>query len=182
MLKYEDALPGQRDLAAVRTLYESAFPEDERMAFDRLTGMQDALHRMLVWYDGETLAGITFTFQHEGLTYLSYLAVDGRLRGKGYGSQILQVLKRMYPRIVIDIERIRKETDTEQIRRKRFYERAGFRETGVFYYIWYVDYELLCTGRTVTAEEWDRLIHAFWGTFADTAVIETDLSGTGKTL
>lgn len=171
MLTYEDVLPGQKDLEEVRKLYNASFPEDERMDFEKLEGMQDSMHRMLAWYDGDEVIGMTFTFQSVGLTYLSYLCVQPFCRDRGYGSKILSELEKMYARIVIDIERIFTEKDTEQIRRRKFYLRAGFHATGVFYHIYHVDYELLCTGRTVTKDDWNQLIHAFWGSFADTAVI-----------
>ena len=84
---------------------------------------------------------------------------------------ILTALENVYPRIVVDIEKIKTEQDDEQIRRKQFYLRNQFHETGVFYFIYNVDYELLSTGESVTGQEWNDLIHAFWGKFADTAVI-----------
>ena len=126
---------------------------------------------MMAWYDGDELVGMTFVFLYEAVAYLSYFCIVRSGRGKGYGTNVLMQMKAMYPRIVVDIEKVENSSEEGRVRRKNFYLEHDFQETGVFYYIYHVDYELLCAGQSITAEEWDDLIHAFWGAFADTARI-----------
>ncbi len=171
MIRYEVLTKEHKDVEEVRKFYDYSFPDDERMPYDRLLSMVDTNHRMYVWYDEDKLIGMTFSFVYDHLAYLSYICIRREEQDHGYGSKILQVLEDVHPRIVADIERIKTEQDEEQIRRKQFYMRNHFHETGVFYYIYNVDYELLSTGKSVTGKEWNDLIHAFWGKFADTAVI-----------
>ena len=171
MIRFEALTKAHKDVEIVREIYDYSFPDDERMPFDRLLSMVDINHRMYVWYDEDKLIGMTFSFVYDHLAYLSYICIRREEQDHGYGSKILQVLEDVHPRIVVDIERIKTEQDEEQIRRKQFYMRNHFHETGVFYYIYNVDYELLSTGESVTGREWNDLIHAFWGKFADTARI-----------
>lgn len=170
-MRYEALTKEHKDIEAVRQIYDYSFPDDERMPFDRLLSMADANHVLYAWYDDNTLVGMTFTFVYDHLAYLSYICIKMDEQDHGYGSKILQALENVYSRIVVDIEKIKTEQDEEQKRRKQFYMRNHFHETGVFYYIYNVDYELLSTKESVTGKEWNDLIHAFWGKFADTAVI-----------
>ena len=63
-----------------------------------------------------------------------FLAVDKTLRSKGYGSAILQDIQNKYPdkKIIVSIEPCDKDApDIEtRIKRKDFYMRNGYRETG----------------------------------------------------
>lgn len=173
MLKHEFVTSEHRDLASVRALYESSFPKDEKMDFDRLIEMEDASHHMMAWYDEDCLVGMTFVFLYEAVAYLAYFCIIESGRGRGYGTVVLDQMKSMYPRVVVDIEKVEEPNAIVKKRRKDFYLYHDFHETGIFYYIYHVDYELLCVGSSVTEEEWDSLIHAFWGGFADTAKIYT---------
>ena len=171
MIRYETLTKEHRDVEAVREFYNYSFPDDERMPYDSLLNMEDENHVMYAWYDEDKLIGMTFTFAYGSLAYLSYICIRREEQDYGYGSKILTALENVYPRIVVDIEKIKTEQDDKQIRRKQFYLKNQFHETGVFYFIYNVDYELLSTGKSVTGKEWNDLIHAFWGKFADTAVI-----------
>ena len=171
MIRYEVLTKEHKDVEEVRKFYDYSFPDDERMPYDRLLSMVDDNHVMYAWYDEEKLVGMTFTFVFDQLAYLSYICIQKEEQNHGYGSKILNAIENMYSRIVVDIEQIKTEQAEEQIRRKQFYLRNSFHETGVFYFIYNVDYELLSTGESVTGDEWNALIHAFWGKFADTAVI-----------
>ena len=63
-----------------------------------------------------------------------FLAVDKTLRSKGYGSAILQDIQNKYPekKIIISIEPCDKNAFDIELRtkRKEFYMRNGYQETG----------------------------------------------------
>lgn len=164
-------------LKEIERLYDVSFPDDERIPFEKLMSTRSADRIMHAYYDSDTLVGMTFLFFDGDLIYLSYIAVEEKLRDRGYGSKILAMIREMYAdyRIVLDIEEVIKDSSnySERKRRKDFYLRNGYSETGIYYYIYGVDYELLSCNGMVTRKEWHNLIRKHWGKFADTAVYKT---------
>ena len=163
-----------KEIREIERLYNASFPDDERIPFERLLATCSADRVMHVYYDGDALVGMTFLFFNDDLIYLSYIAVEETLRDRGYGSQILDLIRENYPeyRIVLDIEEVKPESDNyqERKRRKDFYLRNRYSETGIYYYIYGVDYELLACNGTASRKEWHELIRKHWGKFADTAI------------
>ena len=70
----------------------------------------------------------------DDLVYIYYLAVDPELRGRGYGGQILELLKRSHPGmpVALDIESRKRNADNAKQReaRRKFYLDNGFKPTG----------------------------------------------------
>lgn len=159
-----------------RRLYNASFPDDERIPWPILTARLDEQRRMYVHFDDGTFIGLSYVFIYRDIAYLGYLAVEEHLRFRGYGSQILQALRKELSdfRFVIDIEVVLKEAGNYEERKKRreFYLRNGFVSTGAGYYFYHVDYELLCAGGMVTADEFRNLIIEHWGPRAEHAVFK----------
>lgn len=93
------------------------------------------------------------------ITNIVYFAVVPKLRSHGYGSKILQAIRRQHPdtRIVVDIEVEEDSKDAEELerrnRRREFYTRNGFDSSPVDY-IWQGEhYRLLSAGGIVTEKE-----------------------------
>ena len=106
-------------------LYETAFPEIERR--DRsdcvaALGMPN-FHADCV-LDGDEFVGIAFYWESDGFIFLDHFAVAKHLRGSGYGSAVLLILKNKNKQIILEIEP--PEADSTAAARKKFYERAGF--------------------------------------------------------
>ena len=172
-MRYEQIYKDHPDLNLIEELYDISFPEDERIPFHILKRTLSDERLMYAIYE-DTLIGMFFLFIDEDLVYLSYLCVDERRRGKGYGSAILKHITKMYEdkRIVLDIEEVKTDSENynERKKRKDFYLHNGYQSTGIFYHIYDVDYELLSRGGTVTKEQWHHLIRKHWGPRADTAI------------
>ena len=156
-------------------LYERSFPDDERIPFQHLLNTLNDERIMAAVFHEEELVGMYFLFLHRKLVYLSYICVREEDQDKGYGTAILEKIRKDYEgwRIVVDIEEVREEDENyaQEISRRHFYTKNGFVSTGVFYHIYGVDYELLSFGGNVKQEEWHELISKHWGSrFADTAV------------
>lgn len=154
------------DKAAVTALYESSFPEDERMPYKLMIAM--ALRRgmdMKLYYHGERLCAMTYICTYGKLSYIFYLAVDKALRGRGLGRRLLRQIRADYPgnNIILEIERLdpTAENNDERIRRKEFYRRNGFTECGRNVSYGGVDYEVLSSTGTLDVGELDRLIKHF---------------------
>ena len=129
-------------------LYFEAFPPDERKPFSIIRRMRKK-GKTDVWYFSENgrFAGFATTINSPSLILLDYLAVPQNLRGGGLGAKMLEGLKETYNGrgIFVEIERARDgvENLSEKIRRKRFYERAGFRALHVTAMVFGVEMELL---------------------------------------
>lgn len=161
-----------KDIKEIRRLYNSSFPDDERIPFKRLINNLDTDRVMYAYYDDQ-LIGMSFLFLYNDLAYLSYICVEEDLRDKGYGSKILNKVKDDFKdyRIVLDIEEVVKNSENyeERKRRKDFYLKNGFESANIFYHIYHVDYEILHYGKDVNRDDWHSIIKKHWGKFADTA-------------
>lgn len=121
--------------AEIKRLYLDAFPREERMPFPMMVAMSK-LWNTEFWgfYDGETLCGLTYLAFNGKILFVMFLAVNESLRSKGYGSAILQEIKNRYPgkKIIITIESCDELVPDIEMRkrRKEFYLRNGFKETG----------------------------------------------------
>jgi GNAT superfamily N-acetyltransferase len=176
MLRIERVSENTDNLQEIHRLYNASFPDDERIPWKRIFSMLGETRRMYAYYDGDVFAGLSYLFIHREIAYLGYLAVEETLRNQGYGTQILKcILKELSGyKIVIDIEAVIEEADNyeERLKRKNFYLHNGFESTGVGYFFYNVDYELLSANGKVSAQEYLDLILEHWGPIAANAVFK----------
>ena len=87
-----------------------------------------------VFRDGDAYVGVDYAVSIDGITFVLFLAVDKRVRSRGYGSRILDQIKADHPDdiIIVSFEPSVEGADGcgPGSRRKAFYLRNGFRETG----------------------------------------------------
>lgn len=124
-----------RNKAITKKLYLEAFPKAERMPFPMMLGMSALWHTHFYnFYDEETFCGFVYTATVGRQTFIMYLAVEEALRNKGYGSRILQMVKEKFYKnmVVVSIAPCFSNAEDLELRkrRKKFYERCGFRDTG----------------------------------------------------
>ena len=158
MLQFFDVTKKSPWLPQVKALYESAFPANERIPIKHL--LDNKIKREFwAFFDEETFCGFSNSISLGDITNIVYFAVMPELRSRGYGSQILQAIRRQHPdtRIVVDIEVEEDSKDAEELerrnRRREFYTRNGFDSSPVDY-IWQGEhYRLLSAGGTVTEKE-----------------------------
>ena len=121
----------------LRRLYESAFPDEERIPWDDLLRLVREMPLEFAEYrDGEELLGLTIVYPRPRLSWFWYFAVPKEKRGRGIGQRILSALLARYEgrSAVLDMEDPAQPgaPNPEQRRRRAaFYRRNGFRETGV---------------------------------------------------
>ena len=171
MLQFFDVTRDAPWFPQVKALYESAFPANERIPIKHL--LDDKIKREFWAFfnkdNGENAAapkfcGFSNSISHGDITNIVYFAVVPELRCHGYGSQILQVIRRQHPdtRIVVDIEVEEDSKDAEELerrnRRRDFYLRNGFGASPVDYFWQGEHYRLLSAGGTVT----DKEFRNFW--------------------
>lgn len=158
MLQFFDVTRDAPWFPQVKALYESAFPANERIPIKHL--LDDKIKREFwAFFDGDLFCGFSNSITHGSITNIVYFAVVPELRCRGYGSHILQTIRRQHPdtRIVVDIEVEEDSKDAEELerrnRRRKFYTHNGFEASPVDY-IWQGEhYRLLSAGGTVTEKD-----------------------------
>ncbi len=109
---------------SIWNLYEESFPlAERRKKEDHLRAVADGRFVPLSAWDGEELVGIMFFWEWDSYRYLEYLAVNPRLRGQSFGSQMLRHLRDSAHTIILEIDPLVNELS---VRRLQFYERAGY--------------------------------------------------------
>ena len=158
MLQFFDVTKDAPWFPQVKALYESAFPANERIPIKHL--LDDKIKREFwAFFDEETFCGFSSSISHGDITNIVYFAVVPELRCRGYGSKILQAIRRQHPdtRIVVDIEVEEDSKDADELerrnRRRDFYQRNGFDASPVEYHWQGEHYRLLSAGGTVTEKE-----------------------------
>lgn len=156
-------------IGEVRKLYESAFPQDERMPFSMLLGMLDEKHRMYALLDKEVFIGFAYLYQNTD-SFLYYFAVREEFRGKGYGTQTLFLIRQLegVENIVLDIEEVIEGSPDhdEAEKRRNFYLNAGFHRTEIRYHFFGVDYEIMAAAENYSRREYEKLAWEIWGVAA----------------
>lgn len=133
----------------VNTLAKEAFPPEEYLAPSELVKMAGSDNfDFLALLDDEVFVGFMVVMLYEDMAYLFFLAIDENSRGKGYGSRAIETLKAEYPNKThtVDFEMLDDAAPNKQQREKRrsFYLRNGYRETGLFLSYLGVNYEVFC--------------------------------------
>ena len=119
----------------IAALYESSFPETERLEMDILLKKTDQdTADFSAYYDSGRFVGFTFASVSDEAVFLVYLAVETTLRSRGYGGMILkQIAEAHSPKgIMLNVEPLDKEAENyeQRLKRLRFYTDNGFRESG----------------------------------------------------
>ncbi|MFA7494556.1 MAG: GNAT family N-acetyltransferase [Proteiniphilum sp.] len=109
---------------SVWELYEGSFPlAEKRKKEDHLRAYADTRFFPLSAWEGKELIGLIFFWEWDSYRYLEYLAVNPRLRGQSFGSQMLRYLRDSEHTIILEIDPLINELS---VRRLQFYERAGY--------------------------------------------------------
>lgn len=135
----------------INFLAKEAFPPEEYLAPDKLVKMSKADNfDFLALTDDDAFIGFMVVQTHKELAYLFFLAIDPSCRAKGYGSRAIETLRALYPdkKQVVDLE-MQDSTapnNEQRIKRRQFYLKNGYKETGLFLSYLGVDYEVRCMG------------------------------------
>jgi GNAT superfamily N-acetyltransferase len=142
----------------VKEIYYSAFPKEERMPFWLMLILAKMWHtKFFSFYDNDVLCGFIYMGINKRLGFIMFFAVDENIRSKGYGSRILQKVQSMYPdrKIIVSIERCdvsAKDID-DRIRRKEFYLKNGYVDTGYLVRLANVEQEILVSNGAFSKRE-----------------------------
>lgn len=147
----------------VNTLAREAFPPEEYLSPDKLVEMARSENfDFLALLDQEEFVGFMVVQTYQDIAYLFFLAITPDHRSKGYGSRAIETLKWRYAgkKQVVDLEMLDDSAVNSGQREKRraFYLRNGYRETGLFLSYLGVDYEVLCMDEEFDAEAFQAMM------------------------
>lgn len=137
-----------KDKKAIKKIYFSSFPKEERMPFPLMIAMSYLWNtKFYCFYDGDSLCGFTYLAILFNQVFIMFFAVDENMRNKGYGSEILQLISEKYPKkkVIVSIEPCIVNSENYELasRRKNFYQRNGFQESGYMVKLLGIDQEVL---------------------------------------
>ncbi len=151
------------DISKLEIINEEAFPISERNSIDDLYASgRDGNLDMIGIYADQELVGFFAVRKFESIRYMAYFAICSQKRSQGIGSKALQLLKDFYSgcQIVNEFEAPdeRDENNTIRLRRRDFYLRNGFCETGWYSFYDETEFEIACSGAAFDMQEFERFI------------------------
>lgn len=153
------------DLKKIVDLYQIAFPSYERIPSPILTKKSKNTCLLSAYNEKNVFCGFVHMLNINTLTHITYLAVEDIFRGKGYGTDILHSIYDMQPQniIAVDIEKPNNAADNnlQRLRRKNFYIRNGFYETGWCYTWKDMEYQVLSYRGIITRHDFFNLWNNF---------------------
>ncbi|RMC25125.1 MULTISPECIES: GNAT family N-acetyltransferase [unclassified Lactobacillus] len=112
----------------------TAFPKEERIPTIQLVikSLRENIYFQAIYNDDQFI-GLIFVVEGKIAVYLGFLAITSNQHGHGYGSQVLQILRKRFigKQIILDIEPVIKTAPNyeQRVMRLHFYERNGFSVT-----------------------------------------------------
>lgn len=107
-----------------RMLYAQSFPAHEQRQYSSQRSIMghEQYHFGLVMEDGE-FAGLMLYWETDSFIYVEHFCMLPELRGQGLGSRALALLGSCGKTVILEID---PPVDAVSVRRRQFYERAGF--------------------------------------------------------
>ena len=161
MLIFKNSKQNKNILKEIHPLYESSFPEDEKVPYFILKQQaKKSISDIIGVYDNNEFIGFVILVFDLDIVFLWYLAIREDKRNNGYGSQILQIINQTYSnkRIILNVEEVK---NNEQLKRKQFYIRNGYQECGFKTMEYGVIYEMLYVHEKVSCEEYLNMMRKY---------------------
>lgn len=155
-----------KDYGAIAELMRTAFPPEERIPLWVLTMLSKQRNvNFNAWYAHGSLCGITYTIESAKMVFLLYFAVQEQLRSQGYGSRIIEEIKKLAGKreIILNVEKPDEQAENnvqraQRIQRIAFYERNGFYQSDFALHIEGTDYLVLSTNMLPDKKEFSDII------------------------
>lgn len=158
----------QKNTDAFRALYEGAFPAVERIPFSMLQrrARQGRVENLALTKDG-VFTGLVVMVPDARTALVLFFAVSPNARGKGVGSAALRLIRERYAdkRVFLEIEdpACPSGNGPQRVRRKRFYQKNGWLETGARCKIYGTDMLLLAPGEGPALSEYRAALRRAYG-------------------
>jgi len=157
-----------KDFNMIEQLYDEAFPKQEQVPMGILLSRAKSKNiHFEAYYDGDIFIGFTYVMIGKDITYLFYLATSAEVRGKGYGEQILNLIKNnnLKQRLVLTCMAEDEEADDNdlRLRRQNFYLRNGYTHAGFSCNMNGNHMVAFTQNGKVSTEEFLAVFKKFWG-------------------
>lgn len=166
-LLFKNIQDNHEDFVMINDLYHRAFPAEERAAMQYLIKKaNDGKGELLGIYDENQWIGLIYVITYKELSYIFYLAIDEKYRGRGYGSSVLECMKKRYHHtIMLSIEEVDKKYENykQREKRKQFYLKNGLKEMDFYIVEAGVKYEMLYCGKQLDSTYYDELMFFYAG-------------------
>ena len=166
LINYLDNKEIRRD---VEPLFLTAFPNNERPPVDYyFTNFDKPNDQLFGFYEEEKFIGFASIVLYKDICYIFFLAVSENERNKGYGSQIISLLKEKYCdyTLLLCYEEVDEKYPDFLMRKRReqFYIRNGFHKNPLMSKEFGVIYQTAVIGdRVVTFEEYQEIFKNGFG-------------------
>lgn len=151
------------EVEKIGRINEEAFPPSEYMTLPEMFDTAEKIGGS-VWgiFTENGLAGFAMTVRNDKCEYFFYLAIDRAYRNRGLGSEAVKAFFREFSgkQVILDFEELDPAADNypARLRRKDFYLRSGFHETGRFTMFRGDRFEVVCNGGELDTESFRKLI------------------------
>lgn len=158
------------DYEHILEIYRTSFPKIEQFPawLLRMMSHLKGIHS-IAFYDENILCGFSYFFENEKTVFILFLAVNDKIRSKGYGSQIITWIKENYPdrAIFLDAEKPDEnaENNNQRLKRIEFYKRNGIFDTNYSFTYEDVTYEILCTDPNFSEEDYSENLRSYFKIF-----------------
>ena len=166
MMEYTRVSRKSKDYRSIEKLMLTAFPPEERIPIWMLNLLAKQRNvNFNAWYDNNELCGVTYTIESEKMIFLLYFAVNAQIRSKGYGSRIIEEVKKIAGEreIILNVEKPEEsaENNAQRVRRIAFYERNGFVLCDFNLQIEGTDYLVFSTKAVSDRKEFGRMLKKY---------------------
>ena len=165
MLRYVLVDDQGSDIVLTRSLFESAFPEDERPSFDLMMAWDHSGFYGV--YRDEEFVGLVDVLEYKDIVYLFFLAVVEEKRNQGIGQEILSYIKTRYAgkRLFLLCDEVGEQYPDLEIRKRRmgFYEHNGFHYNGIRVREYGVIYQMMVYAGPISVEDFVSVMASLIG-------------------
>ena len=153
-----------KDRKYFEQINNEAFPLSERMSMNEIFSFaSNTATDVLGIYDFDRPVGFAVLLKNEQCGYVYFIAIDKNKRSKGYGRAAMNKILEVYSQlqIVLDFEEIDENAENyiQRIRRKNFYLRNGFHETGNYTLLSEDRFEVVCSSGKLRKEAFKDLLN-----------------------
>ena len=169
-LRAEQIKKSMTDYECILEIYKNSFPKVEQFPVWLLRIMSHLKGiNSVAFYDRNYLCGFLYFFVNERTVFILFLAVNDKIRSKGYGSQIITWIKESYPNreIFLDVEKPDEnaENNNQRMKRIEFYQRNRIFDINHSFTYDGVTYEILCTDKNFSEEDYNENLMSYFKIF-----------------
>lgn len=164
MLVYKNMLENKSDIKKIKKLYKLSFPKCERNPFFILKFLcKKNKIKFYSIYEEDLFIGFCSTVEDNEYRFILYLAIEQKLKGKGYGSKIINHFTSNYLTCILIIEEVNKKYKNyiERKKRQNFYFKNNYIDTEYVIRYQKIDFNVLSNKKDINIYKLYKLIKSY---------------------